>query len=338
MIQRIEVNLHKNWQKELADVVTRPEELLSMLDLPPDAYQPDSEAKSLFNLRVPRPFIAKMAKGDTRDPLLLQVLPRRQEFQQHSQYSVDPLQEQDNNEPGLLHKYRSRVLLMFKTACAINCRYCFRRHFPYQDNQLNKAALADKLTYIGNHSEINEVILSGGDPLMAKDEALAWFLDKLEQLPNIKRLRIHSRLPVTIPARITEQLCQRFAQSPLQIVFVHHINHANEVDEVFSHACKKLTQAGVTQLNQAVLLKEVNANAAAQIALSERLFAAGILPYYLHQLDKVQGAAHFEVSDDEARTIMTEVLSELPGFLVPKLVREVGGERSKTPIDLHLEP
>ncbi|WP_105199392.1 EF-P beta-lysylation protein EpmB [Pseudoalteromonas sp. T1lg10] len=338
MIQRIEVNLHKNWQKELAEVVTRPEELLSLLELPEADFLPDNEARSLFNLRVPRPFIAKMQKGDPRDPLLLQVLPRRQEFQQAPGYSTDPLEEQDNTQPGLLHKYRSRVLLVFKSACAINCRYCFRRHFPYADNQLNRSALEEKLAYIAAHDEVNEVILSGGDPLMAKDEHIAWFVAQLEALPNIRRLRIHSRLPVTIPARVTEKLCEIFANTRLQVVFVHHINHGNEIDAHFAKACTQLKAAGVTQLNQAVLLKEVNDNIEAQVTLSERLFEAGILPYYLHQLDKVQGAAHFEVSDAEAKALMAQMLSALPGFLVPKLVREIGGEHSKTPIDLHLEP
>ena len=173
---------------------------------------------------------------------------------------------------------------------------------------------------------------------MAKDEHIAWFVAQLEALPNIKRLRIHSRLPVTIPARITEALCEIFANTRLQVVFVHHINHGNEIDEHFAKACAQLKAAGVTQLNQAVLLKEVNDNIEAQVTLSERLFEAGILPYYLHQLDKVQGAAHFEVSDAEAKALMAQMLSALPGFLVPKLVREIGGEHSKTPIDLHLEP
>ncbi|MFY8273975.1 EF-P beta-lysylation protein EpmB [Pseudoalteromonas sp. SSDWG2] len=338
MIQRIEVNLHKNWQKELADVVTRPEELLELLELPIEKHLADCEARALFNLRVPRPFIAKMAKGDARDPLLLQVLPRRQEFNEVVGFSTDPLLEQDNEQPGLLHKYRSRVLLVFKSACAVNCRYCFRRHFPYADNQLNKAALKDKLDYIGAHNEVNEVILSGGDPLMAKDEYIAWFVEQLALLPNIKRLRIHSRLPVTIPSRITPELCDILNKTRLQVVMVHHINHGNEIDEHFAKATAMLKAAGVTQLNQAVLLRDINDSACAQIELSEKLFAADILPYYLHQLDKVQGAAHFAVSDEQAKSIMAEVIAALPGFLVPKLVREIGGEHSKTPIDLHLEP
>ncbi|WP_462159472.1 EF-P beta-lysylation protein EpmB [Pseudoalteromonas sp. GB56] len=338
MIQRIEVNLHKNWQKELANVVTRPEELLTLLDLPVQEFIPDSEARTLFNLRVPRPFIAKMEKGNARDPLLLQVLPRRQEFEQVNGFSEDPLLEQDNEQPGLLHKYRSRVLLVFKSACAINCRYCFRRHFPYGDNQLNKKALEDKLAYIASKPEVNEVILSGGDPLMANDEHIAWFVEQLEALTNIKRLRIHSRLPVTIPARITPELCTVLNNTRLQVVVVHHINHGNEIDEAFAKATAMLKSAGVTQLNQAVLLRDVNDSVEAQITLNEKLFEVGILPYYLHLLDKVQGAAHFDINEGEAKEIMAQIIKALPGFLVPKLVREIGGEHSKTPIDLHLAP
>lgn len=206
MIQRNEVNLHKNWQKELANVVTCPERLLEMLGLSSKVDEKDLKARSLFPVRVPLPFIKKMRYGDINDPLLLQVMPRHQEFLAKTGYDKDPLKEQDNNQPGLLHKYRSRVLVMFKTGCAVNCRYCFRRHFPYQENQLNKRSLIDALAYIKADSNINEVILSGGDPLMAKDDAVSWFMDELEQLPQIKRMRIHSRLPVVIPARITDEL------------------------------------------------------------------------------------------------------------------------------------
>lgn len=337
MIQRNEANLHKNWQKELAEVVTCPETLLKMLDLPLENAHADLQAKRLFNLRVPRPFIAKMQKGNWHDPLLLQVMPARQEFLTQAGFSTDPLAEQNNNQKGLLHKYRSRVLLMLKTACAVNCRYCFRRHFPYQNNHLNKAALLEALSYIAQHPEINEVILSGGDPLMAKDDAIAWLIAELEKIPHLTRLRIHSRLPVVIPSRITNRFCDMLANSRFNVVLVNHINHANEIDTAFGDAMNQLKHAGVTLLNQAVLLKNINDTPEAQIALSERLFAVGILPYYLHQLDKVQGASHFEISDQHAKQLMAQLLAQLPGFLVPKLVREVGGEKSKTPIDLNLD-
>lgn len=336
MIQRNEANLHKNWQKELANVVTCPKVLLEMVGLSSQVHENDIKARSLFPVRVPLPFIKKIRHGDANDPLLLQVMPRHQEFLTKSGFNKDPLLEQDNNQPGLLHKYKSRVLVMFKTGCAVNCRYCFRRHFPYQENQLNKRSLIDALSYIKSDKNINEVILSGGDPLMAKDDAISWFLDELEQIPQIKRMRIHSRLPVVIPARITEQLCERLAKSPLKIIFVNHINHANEIDNDFKNAMNMLKQANVLLLNQAVILKDVNDTVDAQINLSEALFDADVMPYYLHLLDKVEGASHFDIDEAQAIKIMAELLEALPGFLVPKLVREIGGQKSKTPIDLKL--
>ena len=336
MIQRNEANLHKNWQKELANVVTCPKVLLEMVGLSSQVHENDIKARSLFPVRVPLPFIKKIRHGDANDPLLLQVMPRHQEFLTKSGFNKDPLLEQDNNQPGLLHKYKSRVLVMFKTGCAVNCRYCFRRHFPYQENQLNKRSLIDALSYIQADKNINEVILSGGDPLMAKDDAISWFLDELEQIPQIKRMRIHSRLPVVIPARITEQLCERLAKSPLKIIFVNHINHANEIDSDFKNAMNMLKQANVLLLNQAVILKDVNDTVDAQINLSEALFDTDVLPYYLHLLDKVEGASHFDIDEAQAIKIMAELLEALPGFLVPKLVREIGGQKSKTPIDLKL--
>ncbi|MCK8133855.1 MAG: EF-P beta-lysylation protein EpmB [Pseudoalteromonas tetraodonis] len=336
MIQRNEANLHKNWQKELANVVTCPKVLLEMVGLSSQVHENDIKARSLFPVRVPLPFIKKIRHGDENDPLLLQVMPRHQEFLTKSGFNKDPLLEQDNNQPGLLHKYKSRVLVMFKTGCAVNCRYCFRRHFPYQENQLNKRSLIDALSYIKSDKNINEVILSGGDPLMAKDDAISWFLDELEQIPQIKRMRIHSRLPVVIPARITEQLCERLAKSPLKIIFVNHINHANEIDNDFKNAMNMLKKADVLLLNQAVILKDVNDTVDAQINLSEALFDANVLPYYLHLLDKVEGASHFDIDEQQAIKIQAELLKALPGFLVPKLVREIGGQKSKTPIDLKL--
>lgn len=336
MIQRIEANLHTNWQKEFANSVTDPNELLELLELNKESHSEDIQARRLFAMRVPRPFIAKMEKGNPNDPLLLQVLPLKQEFLVHPDYSKDPLEEQETPVKGLLHKYKSRVLLIFKAGCAINCRYCFRRHFPYGDNHLNKAQLTETLSYIAAHSEINEVILSGGDPLMAKDEALTWFVEQLENIKHVTRLRIHTRLPVVIPSRITTELCTLFEKTRLKVVFVTHINHANEIDNVLITQLAKLKQVGVTLLNQAVLLRNINDSLIAQVNLSERLFEANILPYYLHVLDKVEGAQHFYVSDNKAVRLHTDLLAELPGFLVPKLVREIGGEKSKTPLDLGL--
>ncbi|QKJ88841.1 Lysine 2,3-aminomutase [Paramixta manurensis] len=329
--------IREDWLQQLADVITEPDELLQLLAL--DSH-PDlaagGDARRLFALRVPRSFAQRMRKGDPHDPLLRQVLTASQEFNDAPGYSTDPLDEQSSVVPGLLHKYRNRALLLVKGGCAVNCRYCFRRHFPYQDNQGNKRNWQRALDYINQHPELDEIIFSGGDPLMAKDHELAWLIGQLETIPHLKRLRIHSRLPVVIPARITDQLCQRLAASRLQVLLVTHINHAQEIDNALCQSMQRLKMAGVTLLNQSVLLRGVNDNAATLAALSNALFDVGILPYYLHVLDKVQGAAHFYVSDDEARKIMRELLTQVSGYMVPKLAREIGGEPSKTPLDLQL--
>ncbi|GAB1438375.1 EF-P beta-lysylation protein EpmB [Providencia sp.] len=325
------------WIQQLAEAITNPDELLQILNLENHHFsQEDSEARKLFPLRVPKPFISRMKKGDPHDPLLLQVLTAKAEFDLHPGFSTDPLEEQDNEIPSLLHKYHNRALLLVKGGCAVNCRYCFRRHFPYEDNKGNKNNWLMAVDYIKNHTELNEIIFSGGDPLMAKDHELDWLIGQLEAIPHLKRLRIHTRLPVVIPERITDTLCNRLASSRLQVIMVTHINHANEIDEAFSDSMQKLKLSGVTLLNQSVLLRHVNDNVTALMNLSNALFDAGILPYYLHVLDKVQGAAHFLVSDLEARQLIQQLLSKVSGYLVPKLAREIGGEPSKTLLDLNL--
>ncbi|OYD22926.1 EF-P beta-lysylation protein EpmB [Oceanimonas baumannii] len=331
-------DLHISWQKELGQSFTHPEQLLDYLGLDPTPWQQGLAARKLFAMRVPRPFADKMRPGDPSDPLLRQVLPLNEEFAQVPGFVTDPLEEHDSALPGLLHKYRSRVLLVLRGGCAVNCRYCFRRHFPYADNSPGQSGWQPAVNYIAAHPEINEVILSGGDPLMAKDHHIAALLSELEAIPHLRRLRIHSRLPVVIPARLTEELRERLNQSRLRPVLVLHVNHANEIDDDMARRLQGWQRAGITLLNQSVLLAGVNDNADVLEALSERLFEAGVLPYYLHQLDKVAGAAHFAVSDEQARALMAQLLARLPGFLVPRLVREVGGEVSKTPLDLHLEP
>lgn len=219
---------------------------------------------------------------------------------------------------------------MVKNSCAINCRYCFRRHFPYAENKGDKKNWQKALDYIAQHSEIDEVIFSGGDPLMAKDHELEWLIKRLENIPHLQRLRIHSRLPVVIPQRITEKLCALLAQSRFQVVLVTHINHPNEIDDALATAMAKLKAAGVTLLNQAVLLKNINDNALTLKALSEKLFAIGILPYYLHLFDKVEGASHFYLDDESAVKIYKELQSITSGYLVPKLAREIAHEPNKT--------
>lgn len=328
----------EDWLTQLADVVTSPDELLHLLNVDADAnLLAGRDAKRLFALRVPRAFIARMEPGNPNDPLLRQVLTSQEEFINAPGFSTDPLEEQHSVVPGLLHKYSNRALLLVKGGCAVNCRYCFRRHFPYAENQGNKRNWQQALEYISAHPQLDEIIFSGGDPLMAKDHELDWLLTQLESIPHIKRLRIHSRLPIVIPARITDTLVARIAASSLQVLLVNHVNHANEIDAAFRASMKKLRMAGVTLLNQSVLLRGVNDNANTLANLSNALFDAGVMPYYLHVLDKVQGAAHFMVSDEEARAIVRELLTLVSGYLVPKLAREIGGEPSKTPLDLGLK-
>jgi EF-P beta-lysylation protein EpmB len=327
----------EDWLYQLADVITNPDELLRILSLSANSeLSQGRDASRLFALRVPRAFAARMRPGDANDPLLRQVLSAKEEFINAPGFTTDPLDEQRSVVPGLLHKYRNRALLLVKGGCAVNCRYCFRRHFPYQYNHGNKANWRQALDYIRQHPELDEIIFSGGDPLMAKDHELEWLIGELAAIQHLKRLRIHTRLPVVIPARITTELCRWISESRLQVLMVTHINHANEIDRELQAAMAHLRLAGVTLLNQSVLMHRINDDADTLAALSNALFDSGILPYYIHMLDKVKGAAHFMVSDDEARTIMQKLMSKVSGYLVPRLTREVGGNPSKTLLDLHL--
>ncbi|MEI6893535.1 MAG: EF-P beta-lysylation protein EpmB [Colwellia sp.] len=338
IITQIDHNLHlcdeKAWQKSLHEVVTDPDQLLRLLDLAPAKYLQHFKARKLFPVRVPLSFIHRMNKGDFDDPLLKQVMPLSKEFLMTDGYSDDPLNEHDTVAEGLLHKYKNRVLMIVKSACAINCRYCFRRHFPYQDNSPNKQRWQSALDYISAHNEINEVIFSGGDPLMANDDHLAWLIDKIEQFPHVSRLRIHSRLPVVIPNRITIKLVTLLKNSRLKPVMVLHINHPNEINDELIEALEPLREARIPLFNQSVLLRGVNDDAKTLINLSEALFDAGIQPYYLHLFDAVKGAAHFDVTEADAIAIVKKMLASLPGFLMPKLVREIAGQANKTPINL----
>ncbi len=296
-----------------------------------------NKARKLFPMRVPLPFAQLMEKGNWQDPLLQQVVPHFSEFTHEEGFIADPLQEQKNSNSGIIHKYKSRVLLVVKGGCAVNCRYCFRRHFPYQEHQLNKKKYMEVFEYIQNDININEVILSGGDPLMANDEQLTWLLEQLSNISHLKRVRIHTRLPVVIPTRITSKLITSLKQCRLKALMVLHINHSNEISDELKRKLQCLKNAGVTLLNQSVLLNGVNCNVEALEDLSEALFEADVLPYYLHLLDPVDGASHFNVSQEKAVALMKELLARLPGFLVPKLVQELPDKDSKTPIDLALK-
>ncbi|WFF38166.1 EF-P beta-lysylation protein EpmB [Moraxella nasibovis] len=322
-----------SWQAELADGVSDVGELCRMLalDLPDGQYAPKQ-----FGLRVPKSFVAKMKKGDINDPLLRQILPDVKETVAAAGYTHDPLAENTQNPiKGLLHKYKNRVLITTTGACAVHCRYCFRQHFDYQANMPNTQQIAQIANYVANKPEVNEVIFSGGDPLNLSHRRLNDWFDAINALPNIKTMRIHTRMPVVLPSRVDGDLLDLLKNSPKNIVMVLHINHANEIDETLQQKCQLLKQAGVTLLNQTVLLKGVNDDATTLCQLSHALFGAGILPYYLHILDKVQGAAHFDVPLTRAVEIYWQMLENLSGYLVPKLVQELPNKPYKTPVNLY---
>ncbi|MGA0585814.1 EF-P beta-lysylation protein EpmB [Dyella sp. KRB-257] len=321
-----------DWRQLWREAVTDPAELLALLGLPQLAQQlPPGDAG--FALRVPRGFVARMHPGDARDPLLLQVLPQLAELEQIDGFALDAVGDLAARETqGLLHKYHGRALLIASGSCAVNCRYCFRRHFPYGEEMAAAGQWRRALAHLRSDPGITELILSGGDPLSLATAKLEELSRGLAELPHVTRLRIHTRLPVVLPERIDDAFLAWLTALPLQKVVVLHANHANEFDAAVEAACARLREAGATLLNQSVLLKGVNDEEHALVALSERLFAANVLPYYLHQLDRVQGAAHFEVDDGRALALVEAMRTRLPGYLVPRLVREVAGEGSKRPL------
>ncbi|MDY7218693.1 EF-P beta-lysylation protein EpmB [Denitrificimonas sp. JX-1] len=322
-----------DWRHVLAQSLRSSDELLAALELHPENFPDGLSAAKQFPVLVPRPFMQRMQKGNPRDPLLLQVLPQRVEEEMHPGYTVDPLGEQNTNvATGIIHKYHGRVLLLAASGCAVNCRYCFRRHFPYNENRLARAQWQSALTYIAQDASISEVILSGGDPLMLQDEHLAELIEQISGIEHVQRLRIHSRLPVVIAERLTDQLTEILTATRLRSSLVLHVNHPQELSPLHAERLLKLRQAGVTLLNQTVLLKGVNDTAEVLIELSEQLFNHYLLPYYLHVLDRVQGAQHFDVSSAQAYALYQQMLARLPGYLVPKLVREEAGQPHKTPL------
>jgi EF-P beta-lysylation protein EpmB len=326
----------QSWQQLLSSSITSPDTLLRRLELDPARWRQGADlGHRLFAIRVPEPYAQRMIRGNPEDPLLRQVLPTSDEGQSLPGYLTDPLEESDAMATtGLIRKYQSRALLMVTGQCAINCRYCFRRHFPYDEHRLTPDDRSRILEFLASDPDINEVILSGGDPLVASDRLLSFWASSIADISHIRRLRIHTRLPVVIPQRITPGLLKLLSGSRLQCVVVLHVNHPNELDEQVKAAMGQLKDAGVTLLNQSVILQGVNDNADTLAALSESLFECHILPYYLHAFDPVAGAHHFAVSDDRARGMVKELVARLPGFLVPRLVREVPGKPGKTPIDL----
>jgi EF-P beta-lysylation protein EpmB len=321
------------WQELWRDAVTDPRELLDLLDLSHRADELVARSDTGFAMRVPRGFVARMKKGDANDPLLLQVLPRAAELGEVPGFTRDAVGDLAARAArGVLHKYHGRALLIATGSCAVNCRYCFRRHFPYGEETAAANRWQEAIAELRADASIEEAILSGGDPLSLSTAKLAELTDALATIPHIRRLRIHTRLPVVLPERVDAEFLAWLARLPFGRVVVVHANHANELDTSVARAAADLRAAGAAVLNQSVLLRGVNDDAHALQALSLRLFECGVLPYYLHQLDRVEGVAHFEVDDDRARALMDALAAKLPGYLVPRLVREIPGAASKTPL------
>jgi EF-P beta-lysylation protein EpmB len=318
------------WQRELADAIRDPAELCAVLGLDPALAAEARAAAGGFPLLVPRSFAARMQPGDPHDPLLLQVLPRAAEREPVPGYSADPLGEaQARVAPGVVGKYAGRVLLMLTGGCAVNCRYCFRREFPYAASGATRRGVEQGLAAIEADATIEEVILSGGDPLVVDDAFLGEVVDRLDGIAHLRRLRIHTRLPVVLPSRVTEGLLDVLRASRLARVIVLHANHPAELDAEVAAAVRRLAAVPAVVLNQAVLLAGVNDSAATLRALSVRLVEVGVVPYYVHMLDRVTGAAHFEVPEPRALDLHGDLRDTLPGYAVPRLAREVPGEPAK---------
>ncbi len=321
------------WQEAWRDAVRDPRELLAMLGLERLAGRLSDAAAAQFPLRVPRGFVARMVPGDANDPLLRQVLPLDEEMRPVPGFGLDAVGDAAaRTATGVLQKYRGRALLVATGSCAVHCRYCFRRHFPYAEETAAREGWRDAVEAIRADTAVEEVLLSGGDPLSLATPKLAELTDALAGIPHVRRLRIHSRLPVVLPERVDDGLARWLAGLPWPMAFVIHANHANEFDPGVDAALARLRGAGAQLLNQAVLLRGVNDSVDALAALGERSFAAGVLPYYLHQLDRVAGVAHFEVPDEQALALHAGLRARLSGYLVPRLVREIPGDTGKRPL------
>lgn len=320
-----------SWQKQLSQAFRSSHDLLRYLEIDPDGLEESVLDPHNFPVRVPLFFADLMKKGDLNDPLLLQVLAKTEENLERENFIEDPLDEASfTATAGLIHKYKNRVLLVAHQSCAVHCRYCFRRHFPYSDQRLSSENRDTALDYIRNNQDINEVILSGGDPLNLADQKLTEWLDRLEQIEHVKTVRLHTRTPVVLPDRLTNELIDLLSRSTKSIVIVFHINHGQEISELFTQQIKKLKRSGATLLNQSVLLKGVNDRVDTLVELSQKLWSVGILPYYLHLLDNVAGAAHFRVEPATAEMLWRELQREVSGYLLPRLVQEIPHRPSKT--------
>lgn len=325
-----EGTLWPRWQASLKAAIRNPAQLLKELELPANLTGPAMLASATFPLFVPQEYVARMKKGDPRDPLLLQVLPLGAELESPADFTADPVGDlAAAKSAGLLQKYDRRALLVTTGACAIHCRYCFRRHFPYSEGPRSVEEWEPALELIRGDENLDEVILSGGDPLTLVDEHLAELARRLADIPHLRRLRIHTRLPIMIPQRVNEELLGWLRGTRLAPIMVVHANHAQEIDDAVAKALARLVDAGVPVLNQSVLLRGINDSASALIELSRRLVDLRVMPYYLHQLDRVKGAAHFEVPICKGLELVEEMRQHLPGYAVPRYVQEFAGDKSK---------
>lgn len=325
----------RTWQESMKLAFRDAFQLLEHLEIAADDLPLAHRAAIQFPVFVPLEYANRMHRGQPTDPLLLQVLPRAEEDRELEGFTTDPVGDLAvESRPGLLHKYPGRVLMIVSGVCAIHCRYCFRRYFPYSHAPKSLSEWEESLRYIEQDSSIQEVILSGGDPLAVVDSTFGSLVRRIERIGHLKRLRIHTRLPVVIPQRITSELCEVLRQTRLSNWFVLHINHPREMDDHLIHAIQQLRKSGTNVLNQTVLLRGINDDIDTLVELSEQLVNHGVQPYYLHQLDRVAGASHFEVAIDRGKELMREIRKRLPGYAVPTYVQEEAGEASKTPIDL----
>ncbi len=322
---------HLSWQRVLQDAVRDIDELAGLLEIEAASLRAVA-CESGFALLVPRGFVARMKKRDIDDPLLLQVLPRAEEEVPAAGYSADPLSERAIADDGVIRKYRGRTLLIASGACPVHCRYCFRREFPYAQQLASRHGWENAIGRLRAVGDIGEVILSGGDPLSVSNRNLETLFDALQTIESVRSIRIHTRFPITIPERVDAGLLALLRRSSAKLVVVVHCNHANELDGSVEAALRNLAEPADLLLNQSVLLRGINDDVATLASLSHRLFDCGVLPYYLNMLDPVTGTAHFEVGDERARSLLGDLRAELPGYLVPKLVREVPGASSKMPL------
>lgn len=320
-----------DWRAELSAAFRHPSDLLDWLEIAPDDRPALHEPG--FRMFVPRGFAARMRRGDPQDPLLLQVLPRRAEARRVPGFGPDPVGDLASRQAsGVLHKYRGRVLLVTTGACAIHCRYCFRREFPYAREHASRNQWSSVVDYIAADTTVEEVILSGGDPLMLDTPRLEELSTRLSGIPHLRRLRIHTRVPVVLPERVDPEFLRWMDRLPWPVVIVIHANHERELDAAVAAALARLRRRGAHLLNQAVLLAGINDSVNALTGLMRSAMDMGVLPYYLHLLDRVTGSAHFEVGETHARALLEQLRIELPGYLVPRLVREQAGALYKQPI------